>query len=76
MTTENSTPNETTETDATSVVANYSTTEVGHSGANDDDPTGAKAAGGLVNSDIDTEVADEGTPQTATGAHRSGTPGS
>lgn len=55
-----------------SVVANYSTTEVGHSGADDEDPTGAKAAGGLVNSDIDTNASDEGTRITPTGAHRDG----
>jgi hypothetical protein len=32
-------------------INNTSTTDVGHHGANDNDPTGAKAAGGLVNSD-------------------------
>jgi hypothetical protein len=72
MNTENSTSNENTNTDAADAVSNYSTTEVGHTGANDDDPTGAKAAGGLVNSDIDTEAADEGNRPTATGAHRGG----
>lgn len=50
------------------IVKNYSTTDVAHSGANDDDPTGAKAAGGLVNSDIDTQAPDEGSRRAGKGA--------
>lgn len=54
------------------VLKNYSTTSVGHQGANDEDPTGAKAAGGLVNSDLDPEPTDEGSRRAGKGAFGAG----
>lgn len=45
-----------------------STVDVSHHGTNDDDPTGAKAAGGLVNSEYEVPSADEGRAQSGTGA--------
>ena len=54
------------------IVKNYSTTDVAHQGANDDDPTGAKAAGGLVNSDLDLDAPDEGSRRAGKGAFGAG----
>jgi hypothetical protein len=76
MTNENYPQDNSVNNDVDSIVTNTSTAEVGHQGASDEDPTGAIASGGLVDSDIDTTVSDEGTPITPMGAHRDGNLGS